>query len=54
MVFLFRFLWVYSLVLESGILPYFMDCAIFTNARVGNIHRWIFIDARVGNIRGWS
>jgi hypothetical protein len=59
------FLWVYSLAPESRIIPYFVDCTIFTNARVGNIHSSlapesgiipyfmdciIFTNARVGNI----
>jgi len=37
---------------RSGIL-YFVDCTIFTNAKVKNIHRWIFTNARVSNIIGW-
>jgi len=64
-VFFIQIFWVYSLASESGIIPYFVDCTIFTNARVGNIHSSlapesgiipyfvdciIFTNARVGNI----
>jgi hypothetical protein len=47
----YKILRIYLLVPESEI-PYFLACAIFINARVGNIHRQIFTDARIGNITG--